>query len=56
MKHPKTHQENEIDLKEVLANKKISFICNSLRESDDNEYKHEGLRRCTEERTAKKNM
>ena len=54
MKHPKAHQEDQLDLKAVLATKKICFICNILRESNDHEYKHEGLRRCTEKRTAKK--
>ena len=55
MDQPKTDQEDQLNLKAVLVTKKkLCFICNNLHVSDDNEYKHGGLGRGTEERATKK--
>ena len=54
MEQPKTHQEDQLDLKSSLNDqRRLYFICNKLHDSDDNEKKYGGLRRYTEDRTAK---
>ena len=52
MDQAKTDQEDQLNLKADLVTKKICFICNNLRDSDGNEYKHERLGRCNEEHAA----
>ena len=38
MEQPKTHQEDQLDLKSSLNDqRRLYFICNKLHDSDDNE-------------------